>query len=75
MLFSVYNQLLEGKNEVIVANMEADIAIDIVTIITRRIVGRISLACICGYQILLLKLNHNKGAIYNVTKVVETKSI
>ena len=56
MLFSVYNQLLEGKNDVIVANMEADIAIDIITIITRRIVGRISLACIAVIQILLLKL-------------------
>jgi hypothetical protein len=44
MLFSVFNQLLEGKNEVIVANMEADIAIDIITILTRRIVGRISIA-------------------------------
>ena len=44
MLFSVYNQLLEGKNEVIVANMEPDIAIDIITILTRRIVGRISIA-------------------------------
>jgi hypothetical protein len=44
MLFSVYNQLLEGKNEVIVANMEADIAIDIITILMRRIVGRISIA-------------------------------
>jgi hypothetical protein len=52
-LFSVYNQLLDGKNDIIVAiydaNMETDIAIAVITIITRRIVGCISLAYASGY--------------------------
>jgi hypothetical protein len=52
-LFSVYNQLLDGKNDIIVAiydtNIETDIAIDIITIIMRRIVSCISLAYTSGY--------------------------
>ena len=48
MLLSVYNQLLEGKNDVIVAiydaNVDTDIAMDVITIITRRRVNCISLA-------------------------------
>ena len=52
-LFSVYNQPLDGKNDIIVAiyeaNMETDIAIDVITIITRRILGCISLAYTSGY--------------------------
>jgi hypothetical protein len=47
-LFSVYYQLLEGKNDVIVAihdaNVDTDIAMDVITIITRRRVNCISLA-------------------------------
>jgi hypothetical protein len=58
-LFSVYNQLLDGKNDVIVAiydaNMETDIAIDVITIITRRILGCISLAYTSGYPDLIIK--------------------
>ena len=53
MLFSGYNQLLDGKNDIIVAiydaNMETDIAIAVITIITRRIVGCISLVYTSGY--------------------------
>ena len=52
-LFSVYNQLLDGKNDIIVAiydaNMEIEIAIDVNTIITRRIVGCISFSYSSGY--------------------------
>jgi hypothetical protein len=52
--FSVYNQPLDGKNDIIVAiydaNMETDIAIDVITIIMRRIVGCISLAYVSDYK-------------------------
>jgi hypothetical protein len=68
MLFSVCNQLLEGNNEVIVANIEADIAIDIITIITRRIVGRISLACICGYPDFIIKAKTTTKALLQCNK-------
>jgi hypothetical protein len=58
-LFSVYNQLLTGKNDILVAiydaNMETDIAVD-VTIITRRIVDCISFAYSSVIQTLLFNL-------------------
>lgn len=48
LLFSVYGKFLNGRNDIIVAiydaNMETDIDIDVITIITRRIVACISLA-------------------------------
>ena len=57
-LFSVYNQLLDGNNDIIVAiydaNMEPDIARDVIAIITRRIVDCISLACTSGYPDFLI---------------------
>ena len=49
---SVYGKFLNGGNDITVAiydtNIETDIAIDVITIIT-RIVGRISLAYTSGY--------------------------
>jgi hypothetical protein len=48
LLFSVYGKFLNGRNDIIVAiydaNMETDIDVDVITIITRRIVACISLA-------------------------------
>lgn len=59
-LFSIYNQLLDGKNDVIVTiydtKMETDIAIDVITIITKRIVGCISLAYASRYPDFIIKL-------------------
>jgi hypothetical protein len=61
-LFSIYNQLLSGKNDIIVAiydtNIETDIAIDVIIIIMRRIVGCILSLIHPVIQTLLFNLNH-----------------
>jgi hypothetical protein len=60
-LFSGYNQLLDGKNDIIVAiydaNTETDIAIVVITIITRRGVACISLAYVSRYPDFSIKLS------------------
>jgi hypothetical protein len=61
-LFSVYNQLLDGKNDVIVAiydaNMETDIAIDVIAIITKEYYVAFLSLIHPVMQILLLNLNY-----------------
>lgn len=66
LLFSVYGKFVNGRNDIIVAiydtNMETDIAIDVITIITKRITGCIYLACnSSGYSDfnILFNLNSN----------------
>jgi hypothetical protein len=61
MLFSVYNQLLTGKNDVIVAIYDANMEIDIAAVITMRraIVCFISLAYSSSYPDFIINLNHH----------------
>ena len=75
MPFSVYNELLEGKNDVIVANMEADIAIDIIIIIMRRIVGRISPARICGYPDFIIKAKTRTKALFTIQQRLWSRNL
>ena len=59
MLFSVYSQLLTGKNDVIVAIYDPNMEIDIAAVVTTRraIVGFISLAYSSAYPEFIINLN------------------